>query len=72
MKIPFVTSHLTLFGGGGKFLRDYTDEFCKRGYDVSIIAQKIDKKLYNFNNKISLILYRYNKKFKNYFYKIIV
>ena len=55
MKIVFVTSFLTVFGGAGKFLRDYANKFCENGHDITIVAQKIDKKNYVFDDRISLI-----------------
>lgn len=55
MKIAFVTSHLTVFGGGGKFVTDYANKFCERNHSVAVVAQKIDRKYYKFNDKISLI-----------------
>ena len=55
MKITFVTSFLTVFGGAGKFLRDYANKFCEKGHDITVVAQKIDQKSYRFDNRISLI-----------------
>ncbi len=55
MKIAFVTSHLTLFGGGGKFLMDYANRFNEKGYEITIIALKINQNRYRFNKDISLI-----------------
>lgn len=54
MKIAFVASHLTIYGGGGKFLVDYANKFCEIGHSVTIIAQKINKKMYKFKKKVSL------------------
>lgn len=55
MKIAFITSHLTLLNGGGLVVKDYANGFCEKGYDVSVIAQKINHNIYKFNKKISLI-----------------
>lgn len=55
MKIVFITTHLTIYGGGGKFLMDYANNFCEKGHDVTIIAQRINKNNYSLSNKIKLI-----------------
>lgn len=55
MIITFVTSHLTVFGGGGIIVMDYANELIKKGYVINVIAQKIDRILYKFNDKIQLI-----------------
>ena len=55
MKITFVTSHLTFLGGVGKFILDYANEFYEKSHLVVIVAQKIDRNNYKFDNRISLI-----------------
>ena len=55
MKIVFVTTHLTLVGGAGKFIIDYANKFCELGHNVSVIIQKIDRIIYKFDHKISII-----------------
>ena len=55
MKISFVTTHLTIYGGGSKFLVDYTNELIKRGHEITIVAQKINYKHYKFNKDIKII-----------------
>jgi len=55
MKITFVTSHLTGIVGGSKFLMEFANSFCERGHDITVIAQKIYKNNYQFQNKISII-----------------
>ena len=55
MNITFVTSHLTVLIGSGKSLLDYTDKFSKMGHRITVVAQKIDRDLYKFNDNISLI-----------------
>ena len=55
MKIAFVTTHMTLFGGGGKFLRDFANKLCERGHQITIVAQVIDRNKYKFHDKVKLI-----------------
>ena len=55
MKIVFVTSHLTIYGGGGKFLVDYINRFCEKGHSITIIALKINSDMYKFKKEVSLI-----------------
>jgi glycosyltransferase involved in cell wall biosynthesis len=55
MKITFVTSHLTIFGGGGKFLMDYANALNKRGHEINIITQRINQEIYTFDQNINLI-----------------
>ncbi|MFW9896174.1 MAG: glycosyltransferase family 4 protein [Candidatus Thorarchaeota archaeon] len=55
MKITFVASHLTIYGGGGKFLLDYANILCENGHNITIIAQKINNEMYRFSKNISLI-----------------
>lgn len=55
MKIAFVTTHMTLMGGGGKFLRDFANKLCEKGHNITIVAQKIDRNKYKFHHKVKLI-----------------
>ncbi len=55
MNLTFLTSHLTVFGGGGKFLMDFANNFYLREHTINIIAQKIDRNKYQFNKNINLI-----------------
>ena len=55
MKIAFITTHLTIYGGGSKFLVDYSNELSKRGHEITIVAQKINYKHYKFNKNIRII-----------------
>ena len=55
MKITFVTSHLTLFGGGGKVIMDFSNELVERGYEINVVAQKIDQEKYIFKKSVNLI-----------------
>lgn len=55
MKIIFVLSHLTKYNGLGKFIVDYANHFCEQGHDMTIIVQRIDKKIYIFNNNVKLV-----------------
>jgi len=55
MKIVFVTTHLTVFGGGGIFIRDFANELSANGHRITIVAQKINTNNYKFNANISLI-----------------
>ncbi|MFX0104822.1 MAG: glycosyltransferase family 4 protein [Candidatus Hodarchaeota archaeon] len=55
MKITFVTSHLTLFGGGGKVVMDFSNELIEKGYEINVVAQKIDQEKYLFKKGINLI-----------------
>ena len=55
MKIAFVTTHLTVFGGGGKFLRDYANKFSERGHKIIVVAQYINQLNFTFNDKVLLI-----------------
>jgi len=43
-----------LLSSGGKVLIAYANKFAEIGHDVSIIAQKINRKNYKFNEKIVL------------------
>jgi len=54
MNITFVASYLSVYGGGGKFLTDYANKLCEKGHNITVVSQKVDKKLYKFNNKIKL------------------
>ena len=54
MNITFVASYLTVYGGGGIFLTNYANKLCEKGHAVAVVSQKVDKKLYKFNNKIKL------------------
>ena len=55
MNITFVTSFLTIYGGAGNFLRDYANQLCENGHDITIVAQKIDRNNYQFDERILLI-----------------
>ncbi|MFX1276303.1 MAG: glycosyltransferase family 4 protein [Promethearchaeota archaeon] len=55
MNIVFVSSHLTVFVGYGKFLRDYANKFSELGHNITIVAQKINQNNYKFNKNIELI-----------------
>ena len=49
MNITFVASYLTVFGGGGVFLTNYANKLCEKGHSITVVSQKVDKKLYKFN-----------------------
>ena len=55
MKITFVTTHLRIYGGGSKFLVDYANELIKRGHDITVVAQKINYKHFQFDKDIKII-----------------
>ena len=55
MKIAFVFTDLHGIGGAGKFFRDAANGLCERGHNITVIAQKINQDVYNFNDKIHLI-----------------
>ncbi len=55
MKIIIVISHLSIYGGGGKFIMDYANRFSEKGHDITIVAINIDKNNYKFDEKINLI-----------------
>ena len=55
MKITFVTTHLTIYGGGSKFLVDYANELIKRGHEITVVAQKINYKHFQFDKGIKII-----------------
>jgi len=55
MKIIIVLSHLSIYGGGGKFIRDYANRLSEKGHDITIIAINIDKANYKFAEKVNLI-----------------
>ncbi|MFW9971848.1 MAG: glycosyltransferase family 4 protein [Candidatus Odinarchaeota archaeon] len=55
MKIVIVISHLSIYGGGGKFIMDYTNQLSERGHDISVIAVNIDKSNYRFAERVNLI-----------------
>ncbi len=55
MKICFVTTHLTTIGGANKFLMDYANNLDSRGHIITIVAQRINQNIYNFNRDVSLI-----------------
>lgn len=55
MNITFVTTHLTVLVGGGKFLAEYANKLCERGHNISIVAQKFNHELYKFNPGVSII-----------------
>ncbi|MHA2336198.1 MAG: glycosyltransferase family 4 protein [Candidatus Hodarchaeales archaeon] len=55
MKITLVISHLSIYGGGGKFIMDYANRFTERGHSVTIVAININKNNYKFNEKVNLI-----------------
>ncbi|MFW9873606.1 MAG: glycosyltransferase family 4 protein [Candidatus Thorarchaeota archaeon] len=55
MKLVFVTSHLTMYGGGGIVLRDYANIFCEKGHSITIIAQKVNNNMYRFKKEINII-----------------
>ncbi len=55
MNLTFVTTHLSVFNGAGKFLMDYANKFSEVGHLVTIIAQKIDKNNYFLDKKIIII-----------------
>ena len=55
MKITFVTTHLTIYGGAGVFLMDYANKLAENGYEIAIIAQKILTPKYHFDPRIQLI-----------------
>lgn len=55
MKIVIVISHLSIYGGGGKFIMDYANQLSDRGYNISVVAVNIDKNNYKFTNKVNLV-----------------
>ena len=55
MKITFVTTHLTIYGGGSKFLVDYANKLIKRGHEITVVAQKINYKHFQFDKAIKII-----------------
>jgi len=55
MKITFVTTHLTIYGGGSKFLVDYANELIKRGHEITVVSQKINYKHFQFDKGIEII-----------------
>ena len=55
MKIGFVCSYLTVFTGGGVFLRDYANKLCSLGHYITIFVQKIDRSYYKFNSMIKIV-----------------
>ena len=55
MKIAFVTSHMTVYTGAGKFLMDYANVFSEKGHEITVVAQKINQDNFKFNEKITLI-----------------
>jgi len=55
MKIAFVTTHLTDFGGAKNVVLDYANALSEAGHDILIIAQKINRNNFQFKKRISLI-----------------
>ena len=55
IKIAFISTHLTIYGGAGVFLMTYANLFAEEGHEITIIAQKIDKSKYHFHPNIKLI-----------------
>lgn len=55
MNIAFVITRLTFMGGAGKVVLDYANQFRKINHNVIIIAQKADKTIFKFDNKIKII-----------------
>jgi glycosyltransferase involved in cell wall biosynthesis len=55
MKIAFVTSHLTVYGGGGIFLRRYVNRLTEKGHELYVVAQQIDTNYYKFHDDVKLI-----------------
>lgn len=55
MKIAFVTSHMTVYTGAGKFLVDYANAFNEKGHEITVIAQRINQDNFKFNKEITLI-----------------
>ncbi|MFW9824694.1 MAG: glycosyltransferase, partial [Candidatus Thorarchaeota archaeon] len=55
MKIIIVISHLSIYGGGGKFIMDYANRLSEIGHSITIIAININKNNYKFNKKVNLI-----------------
>lgn len=55
MRIAFLTSHMTFYGGGSIVVRNYANALAREGHKITIIAIKIDKTKYIFDNNIRLI-----------------
>jgi len=55
MKIALVYSRFTVYSGIQINIQDYANELSKKGYEVYVLGQKIDKKLYTFNKYVKLI-----------------
>ena len=55
MKITFVASYQTVYGGGGIFLTNYANKLCERGHEITVVSQKVDKNLYKFNDLINVL-----------------
>lgn len=55
MKITFVTSHLTVYGGGGIVVQDYANKLSEWDHQVSIVAQKVNDKYYQFDSDVKII-----------------
>ena len=53
MKITFVTTYLTQFGGGGKIVMDFSNELIERGHQINVVAQKINHEKYRFKDEVS-------------------
>jgi len=54
MKIALVYSRFTIYSGIQINIQDYANELSKKGYEVYVLGQKIDKKLYTFNKNVKL------------------
>ncbi|MHA1272441.1 MAG: glycosyltransferase family 4 protein [Promethearchaeota archaeon] len=54
MKITFVTSHLTLYGGGGIFVQNYANALAQKGHKINVVAQKVDRSKYYFRDEIKV------------------
>lgn len=55
MNITFATTHLTFMGGAGKVILDYANRFSKMNHNVVIIAQKVDRTIFKFDDKILIL-----------------
>lgn len=55
MKIAFVVSHLSKYGGQGIDLMNYSNYLALEGHKVYIISQKVDTSIYKFSSAIRLV-----------------
>ncbi|MFX1454505.1 MAG: glycosyltransferase family 4 protein [Promethearchaeota archaeon] len=55
MKITIVISHLSIYGGGGKFIMDYANRLSESGHSITIVAININKINYHFDERVNLI-----------------